>query len=194
MKNRILSFALPLLLALSPAAAPAARLLWVGVDGTAVVDDGDANPSVARYESAETGRSVNAVRVSVPDASAPGGTNYLAFAYEENGSMVVGDAEAAVRSLDFENGGVAWAPLDLAAYDDPDLSVTMELGYADPASPSSFERLAFATERLGALLAAPRVSVPSDLNPPALLPWAPNWFTAEGRTPVPPRPIIISVR
>ena len=48
--------------------------------------------------------------------------------------------------------------------------------------------------QIGALLAAPRVSVPSDLNPPALLPWAPNWFTAEGRTPVPPRPIIISVR
>ena len=70
MKNKILSFALPLLLALSPVAAPAARLLWVDVKGSATVEDGDTNPTVGEYRSSGTGHSVNAFRVSVPDAEA----------------------------------------------------------------------------------------------------------------------------
>ena len=178
MKNKILSFALPLLLlAATPAVADDARLLWVSVDGAATVEDGDTNPPVAQYQSANTGHSINAFRVSVPDASASGGTNHLAFAYEEDGSMVVGGTEPVVRSLDVENGGAVWAPLDLAAYDDRDLVVTMELGYVDPANASSFEKLAFATEHLGSLLDAPHVSIQSDLNPPALTPWAPETFT-----------------
>ena len=66
--------------------------------------------------------------------------------------MVVGGSEPVVRSLDFANGGALWAPLDLAAYADRDLVVTMELGYVDPANASSFEKLAFATEHLGSLV------------------------------------------
>ena len=174
MKNTILSFALPLLLlAAQPAVADDARLLWVSVDGTAEVVGAETN--VADYVT--SGKTVNAFRVSVPDASASGGTNHLAFAYEENGSMVVGETEPVVRSLDFTNGGAAWAPLDLAAYDDPDLVVTMELGYVAPGGSSSFEKLAFATETLGNLLDAPHVSIQSDLNPPAVTPWAPMTFT-----------------
>ena len=177
MKNKILSYALPLLLALSPVAAPAARLLWVDVRGSAMVEDGDTNPTVGEYRSSGTGHSVNAFRVSVPDAEASGGTNRLVFAYEENGSMVVGGSEPVVRSLDFADGGALWAPLDLADYADRDLVVTMELGYVDPANASSFEKLAFATEHLGSLLDSPHVSIQSDLNPPALTPWAPETFT-----------------
>ena len=178
MKNKILSFALPLLLlAATPAVADDARLLWVDVRGSATVEDGDANPTVAEYRSSGTDHPVNAFRVSVPDADASGGTNRLVFAYEENGSMVVGGSEPVVRSLDFADGGARWAPLDLAAYADRDLVVTMELGYVDPANASSFEKLAFATEHLGSLLDAPHVSIQSDLNPPALTPWAPETFT-----------------
>lgn len=181
MKNTIPMLALPLLLlAATPVVAEDARLLWVSVDGAAeVAVSGETNPSVDEYQSSGTGHSVNAFRVSVPDTNASGGTNYLAFAYEDNGSMVVGDAESVVGSLDFENGGAVWAPLDLAAYADPDLVVTMELGYVDPGSPSSFETLAFATEHLGALLDAPHVSIQSDLNPPAVTPWTPSVFLAE---------------
>ena len=91
MKNKILSFALPLLLALSPVAAPAARLLWVDVKGSATVEDGDTNPTVGEYRSSGTGHSVNAFRVSVPDAEASGGTNRLVFAYEE-GTASTGSA------------------------------------------------------------------------------------------------------
>ena len=181
MKNTIPMLALPLLLlAATPVVAEDARLLWVSVDGAAeVAVSGGTNPSVGDYQSSGTGHSVNAFRVSVPDTNASGGTNYLAFAYEDGGSMVVGDAESVVGSLDFENGGAVWAPLDLAAYADPDLVVTMELGYVDPGSPSSFETLAFATEHLGALLDAPHVSIQSDLNPPAVTPWTPSVFLAE---------------
>ena len=199
MKNRILSFALPLLLALAPAAFADARLLWTAVDGAAVIVAEDGTETAAsQYQ--VSGKSINAFRVAIPDASASGGTNHLVFAYEDaSGSMVV-DEEGGpdARPLDFENGGAAWAPVGLAAYDDPDLVVTMELGHVDWATFSggiaSFEALAVATETLGSLLGAPHASVPSDLNPPALTPWSPDRFTAVDRPPVRARPLVISVQ
>ena len=189
MKSTILSFALPLLLALAPAAAPA-RLLWVGVEGSAVVDAGGTETTASAF--APSGKGINAFRVSVEDS--PGETNQLAFAYEDAlGATVVGDADAAVRSLDFSAGGAAWAPVDLAGLDDPDLAVTLELGHAESGDPATFEALAFATERLGALLAAPFASFPSDLNPPAFEPWAPARFTTAALPPPPPRKDLILI-
>lgn len=208
MKNRILSFALPLLLALPSAAIADARLLWTAVDAAAVIVAEDGTETAAsQYQVSE--KAVNAFRVAVPDATAPGGTNHLVFAYEDaSGSMVV-DEEGGpdARPADLANGGAAWAPVGLAAYDDPDLAVTMELGYVDWTAfadgydagdpetwTASFEALAVATETLGSLLGAPHASVPSDLNPPALTPWSPDRFTATTRTPVRARPMVISVQ
>ncbi len=200
MKNKILSFALPLLLAASPAAFADARLLWADVDGTAVIVAEDGTETAAsQYQT--SGKVVNAFRVAVPDASASGGTNYLVFAYENaSGAMVVDETDGPdARSAYLANGGAAsWAPVGLADYADRDLDVRMELGYVDWESFSggvaSFEALAFATETLGALLDAPHVSVQSDLNPPALTPWSPRRFTTTEQPPVPVRPLVISVQ
>ena len=172
MKKSILSFALPLLLALSPASAQAARLLWVSVDGDATVTGAG---EVDQYQSG----AINALRVSVPNGNA---TDYLVFAHEdEQGQMVVGDTAPVVRELDFVNGGVDWVPLGLAdGYTDTNLVVTMELGYVDWANNASldtFEMLAYATNSLGQLLDAPHVSIQGDLNAPALTPWTPDEYT-----------------
>ena len=61
MKNKILSFALPLLLALSPASAQAVRLLWVSVEGDAAIEG--MTTTVSQYQSGD----LNAFRVTVPD-------------------------------------------------------------------------------------------------------------------------------
>ena len=194
MKNRILSLAMPLLLALSPAAAQAARILWVNVGGSAtIVDAGGTEASVSQFLSSD-GMPVNAFRVSVSDETAPEGAVSLVFAYEdESGAMVLGDESFDVHPLDFgavSVPGAAWAPVDLADFTGRSLIVTLELGYADwnafdnvyDANDSStwyvsFEPLAVASETLGNLLDAPHVSIQSDLNPPALLPWSPDLFT-----------------
>ena len=177
MKNKILSFALPLLLAASPAAATEARLLWVNVEASATVVDGAGNESsAAQFE--WNGKEINAFRASVPDGNAPDGSACLGVVYENGaGEMVVGDPDVDTSAADLAAGSAEWAPFDLAAYADRDLVVTLELGHADWGSGGSFERLAVATETLGNLLDAPHVSIQSDLNPPALTPWAPDRFT-----------------
>ncbi len=162
MKNTILSFALPLLLALSPASASADRLLWVGVDGAATIGD----TTVSQYQVA--GNSIDSFRITVPDEES------LVFAYDGNdGALVVDDTTA----LNFGAGVAEWATLNLADYADPDLVVTMELGNN---SGSAFKPMATATETLGTLTNAPHVSLQADLNPPAMTPWTPANFTAVG--------------
>lgn len=188
MKNTILSLVLPLLLAAAPAAADGARLLWTGVDGSAkIVGAGGAETAVAEY--AASGKTVNAFRVSV---SGGGETNRLVFVHEAaSGATVVGDGAPEARSLDFAGGGAAWAPVDLAGFADRGLAATMELGWLDWAAfdagydendPATwnvpFTPLASAETTLGDLLDAPHVSVQSDLNPPAFVPWTPVRFLA----------------
>ena len=205
MKNTILSFALPLLLASSPAAFADARILWTDVDGAAVIVAADGTETPASQYQA-SGKSVNAFRVAVPDESSPGATNYLVFVYEgQSGATIVGDSAPTARSLDLANGGAAWAPVDLAGYVDPDQVVTMEFGYLDWAAfdagydeddPSTwnvpFTTLAFATETIGGLLGSPHVTLQSDLNPPAATPWAPERFVVVALPP-PVRTTVISV-
>ena len=198
MKNTILSFALPLLLALSPAAASAARILWVNVLGSAtVVDGGGGETSASLFQS--SGLGINAFQVSVPDENAPGGVARLVFAYEDAlESVVIGDETPDTRPVDFgTDGGALWAPLNLAGYTDPELVVTLAIGHVDwdafdagyDAADSStwdvpFEPLAIATETLGNLLGEPNVSIRSDLNQPGQLPWTPDRFIASWTIPV----------
>ena len=169
MNKKLLSLALPLLLAFTPAAAQAARLLWVSVEGSAAIEG--MTETVSEYQSG----AINAFRATVPDAGVQGGVTPLIFAYEDaQGAVVLDDATAVVRPLDFANGDVLWAPLVLPdGYTDTNLLVTLELGHDDG---TSFATMAVATNSLGALLDAPHVSIQADLNAPALTPWTPDSF------------------
>ena len=197
MKHTVQSFALPLLLALAPAAAPAARLLWVNVAGSATVVDATGTETSADLFQL-SGMGVNAFRVSVSGENAAAGADHLRFAYEDAlGSMVVEDTDPDARPLVFGEGGALWAPLDLVDYTDPDLVVTLEVGHVDwdafdaaydandPATwDIPFETLAVTTETLGNLLGEPHFSRQSDLDTPSFLPWSPNLFTASWAVPL----------
>lgn len=141
MKKAVLSLSLPLLLALSPSAASAARILWVSVEpGAMVVDEGVEVDPVSQF--AASGKVINAARVSVDDGSSSGPT-YLLFAYDDDttGSSVVDDPASDTMPLIDDSGaepvfaGMSLAPVYLSdildGIDDSTVTVTLELGYVD---------------------------------------------------------------
>ena len=195
MKRTVLAFAWALLLALAPARAPAASILWARVDPLADVvlyrDGEELRQAVSRFQI--DGRSVNAAKMSVTDAL--GATHSLMIVYEgQGGAMVSDDPASTVAELDFSGldtqseGG--WIPVCLGDYDVDDLVVRFELGYVDwnayesffsESDPSTwadgvFEPLAFAEGTVGGL--APYVYEQSSLSTPSATPWTPSVFTA----------------
>ena len=207
MNKTFFALALPLLLALSPASAFAARTLWVTIDGDAmVVDKGpDGNRHVYQFQA--SGKVLNAAKVSVEDMNG-GSSTYLLMVYKEteSGSLVTDDPDAQMVELPFgsESGGgtgtgtgtepeltSSWLAFCLPdAYDnaeDPSVQgkkVTLELGYfnwdnsdTDPTG-VTFERLAFAESSIGKLQTAFNVSPLASTAPAGQKPWTPMEFTA----------------
>lgn len=153
MKKTILSFALPVLLALAPASVFSASILWVSVDPDASVQDPN---GVVLSESLQQfrvdGNAVNAAKVSVADM-AGGTTTYLLFAYEvgepPSQQMVTDDSSSDTFQFSFPGSGDPgtggsgtgssgdtqsagqWIPVCLADFSDSSLNVKLELGYVD---------------------------------------------------------------
>lgn len=136
---------LALLLALAPACAHAASILWVSVDPDASVQVKDPDGAILEESLLRNfrldGRSVNAAKVSASDGI--GSTSYLLIAYEEEGTerMVVDDPSCNAVQFSFPGSGEStsedpqaagqWIPVCLADFSDPSLNVTLELGYVD---------------------------------------------------------------
>lgn len=216
MRSAFLAFALPALLALSPVRAPAASILWVSVDPDVPVNSlkGDLIESALRNFRLD-GRGVNAAKVSVSDGVG-GSTSYLVIAYEDpsSGRLVADDSSCVAAEISFsgsgsegvggsggagdtESGG-GWIPVCLGDLSNPNLTVTLELGYIEDwdaydayvanneGNPGAllsgddgfFHELAYATATLGELMDAPHVSTQSDLSTPSASPWSPREFTA----------------
>lgn len=150
MKKSILIFALPLLLALAPMAASAARILWIGIDETAVVVDKD-GVETPIYQFQSSDKAINAAKVSVEGEGGAAST-YLLFAYDDGGSIVTDDPDSHTLALPPDSPGsgsgsgsgsgtgqtsgldAGWLAAVLGDnYDnaDSDTEVTLELGYVD---------------------------------------------------------------
>lgn len=95
MKRTILTVSLPLLLALSPAVASAARILWISIDETAALVDetGQELGNLNTYQFQPSSRVLNAAKVSVEGKNGSSST-YLLFAYEGENGLVVDDQDA----------------------------------------------------------------------------------------------------
>ena len=207
MKKTVFTFALPLLLALSPTSVFAARTLWVTIDGNAMVVDKGPDGNRHVYEFQSSGKVLNAAKVSVEDMNG-GSSTYLLMVYDEtdNGPLVTDDPNAQMVELPFgpESGGgtgtgtgtepeltSSWLAFCLPdAYDnaeDPSVQgkkVTLELGYfnwdncdTDPTG-VTFERLAYATVPLMTLQNENNVSPLASTAPAGQRAWTPMEFTA----------------
>lgn len=195
---------LALLLALGPACAQAASILWVSVDPDARVQDPDGailEESLRNFRL--DGRSVNAAKVSASDGI--GSTSYLLIAYDDLvGNVVADDPESNtidLSELSGSSGGsgsgagaeyVAVSLRDLIQTADlASTTITLELGYVDwnayennypPGDPAtwevSFSRMAVATASLGQLVSGDHVSEQGSLSTPGATPWTPDTFTA----------------
>lgn len=206
MKNAVLSLALPLLLALSPSAASAARILWVSVEpGAMVVDEGEGT-STAVSQFTVSGKVLNAAKVSVDDGS-PSGVTYLLFAYRDDatGSMVVDDPRSETMPLVDDSGetpvftGASYASVylsDILDGLDDSAEVTLELGYVDwetyeaqyvennPATwQMSFTPMAMASAQLGQL--APFIVEVSSTDVPKESSWSPSSYQYTPPVPEP---------
>jgi len=195
---------LALLLALGPACAQAASILWVSVDPDARIQDPDGailEESLRNFRL--DGRSVNAAKVSASDGI--GSTSYLLIAYDDLvGNVVADDPESNtidLSELSGSSGGagsgagaeyVAVSLRDLIQTADlASTTITLELGYVDwdaydtnydPDNPAtweiSFTRMAVATAPLGQLVSGDHVSEQGSLSTPGATPWTPKTFTA----------------
>ena len=147
MKKTILIFALPLLLALSPTAASAARILWVNVETYAQIEESGEGvmktTAIDTFTASVNGSlvGINAAKVSVSGEGVQPSPSYLLFAYEDGGRMVVNDPNSNTMPLtEVQNNsvvftGMSWAPVYLSdalnGIDDEKITVTLELGYVD---------------------------------------------------------------
>jgi len=198
---------LALLLALGPACAQAASILWVCVDPDARVQDPDGailEESLRNFRL--DGRSVNAAKVSASDGI--GSTSYLLIAYDDLvGNVVADDPESNtidLSELSGSSGGagsgagaeyVAVSLRDLIQTADlASTTITLELGYVDwdaydayvEQNPGGslaiddlfFQGLATATASLGELVSGDHVSEQGSLSTPGATPWTPKTFTA----------------
>lgn len=152
MKRTILAFALPLLLALAPTAASAARILWISIDPEAALVDetGKELGKLNTYKFQPSTKVLNAAKVSVEGDGVA--QTYLCFVYEGENGLVVNDpdsrmVEVNIPSASGENQGQeqgqeqgAGTTSDwLAAYlsdlysdsSSGNLNVTLELGHMD---------------------------------------------------------------
>ena len=143
---------LALLLALGPACAQAASILWVSVDPDARVlgPDGVLLQDPLQQFKVD-GNAANAAKVSVADAG--GTTTYLLFAYEvgepPSQQMVTDDSSSDTFQFSFPGSGDPgtggsgtgssgdtqsagqWIPVCLADFSDSSLTIKLELGYVD---------------------------------------------------------------
>lgn len=202
MKRTILAFALPLLLALAPTAAPAARILWIGIDETATLVDETGklleNETLSTYRFQSSDKALNAAKVSVGDGNGGSEATFLCFVYEDNGLTVVDDPDSQTVMVNLSSG-TGDTPGDtpgdttdttsdwLAAYlgdiAGGDLVVTLELGYFDWTAPSSeFERMVYTTSTLSTLEANNYLAPMASLHQPIQQPWTPQQYTV---VPVP---------
>ena len=198
---------LALLLALGPACAQAASILWVSVDPDARVQDPDGailEESLRNFRL--DGRSVNAAKVSASDGI--GSTSYLLIAYDDLvGNVVADDPESNtidLSELSGSSGGsgsgagaeyVAVSLRDLIQTADlASTTIKLELGYVDwdaydayvEQNPGGslaiddrfFQGLATATASLGELVSGDHVSEQGSLSTPGATPWTPKTFTA----------------
>lgn len=198
---------LALLLALGPACAQAASILWVSVDPDARVQDPDGailEESLRNFRL--DGRSVNAAKVSASDGI--GSTSYLLIAYDDLvGNVVADDPESNtidLSELSGSSGGsgsgagaeyVAVSLRDLIQTADlASTTIKLELGYVDwdaydayvEQNPGGslaiddrfFQGLATATASLGQLVSGDHVSEQGSLSTPGATPWTPKTFTA----------------
>ena len=151
MKKSILIFALPLLLTLAPMAASAARILWIGIDETAVVVDKDGvEKPIYQFQSSD--KAINAAKVSVGGEEGGAASTYLLFAYDDGSNIVTDDPDSHTLALPPDSPGsgsgsgsgsgtgqtsgldAGWLAAVLGDnYDnaDPNTAVTLELGYVD---------------------------------------------------------------
>ena len=148
MKKSILIFALPLLLALAPPAASAARILWISIDESAVVVDKDGIETPI-YQFQSSNKVLNAAKVSVEGEGGAAST-YLLFAYDDGESIVTDDPDSHTLAIPPDSPGsgsgsssgsgsasgldAGWLAAVLGDnYDnaDPNTAVTLELGYVD---------------------------------------------------------------
>lgn len=149
MKKTILIFVLPLLLALAPTAASAARILWIGIDETAMIVDPADEQTKPIYQFQASGKVLNAAQVSVEDLSGTSST-YLCFVYEDDQGHMVVDPDATTTEVNFPSASGSgsgagtgtssgsdpattsdWLAAYLGDIDDETATVTLELGHVD---------------------------------------------------------------
>lgn len=156
MKKTVLVFALPLLLALSPTAASAARILWISIDEEATILDPSDDQVKPIYSFQPSGKVLNAAKVSVEGKNGSSST-YLLFAYEGENGLVVDDPDSDTVEVSLPSGSGSgsgsesgsgsgsgsgtgttseWLSVHLSdLYDkgkgSDDLTVTLELGHVD---------------------------------------------------------------
>lgn len=208
MKRTIVAFALPLLLALAPTAASAARILWISIDPEAVVVDeqGAELGKVNTYKFQASDKAINAAKVSVEGANGSSASTYVWFVYQDEQDRTVVDdrnyTTIDLRADDSGSGGgsgsetIAGAEW-LAAYlgnIDNGATVILELGHVDWAAVTEayennpdpatvtieFERMAIsAPTMLSALEAQGFLStMAATTATPSQNPWSPTEFTA----------------
>ena len=199
---------LALLLALGPACAHAASILWVSIDPDASVQVKDPDGAILEESLLRNfrldGRPVNAAKVSASDGI--GSTSYLLIAYDDLvGNVVADDPESNtidLSELSGSSGGsgsgagaeyVAVSLRDLIQTADlASTTITLELGYVDwdaydayveqnPGGSLAIDDRFFqglATATASLGDLQAHVTEQSDLNTPSSTPWTPKTFTA----------------